>query len=156
MKKEKEEEIQYFILPSEVLPGEPVYLDEESGGRYIVSGGVKIMIRESRDAGTRRTNEQGGMKDDKYKAPMWLVPLECMEQAAIVMKHGADKYGRDNWKLVDAEDYYSAALRHMNAIQQGEELDKDSGLPHISHLLCNVVFLTFKYLHTKGDKTNGQ
>lgn len=60
----------------------------------------------------------------------------------LVFKHGGDKYGWDNWcQIEDAENrYWKAFLRHYKAHFTGEELDKESGLPHYHHALANLVF----------------
>jgi hypothetical protein len=53
------------------------------------------------------------------------------------------KYAPDGWRTVpDAKARYTAALgRHFNAWRSGEEIDPESGLPHLAHVLCNAVFL---------------
>ena len=37
--------------------------------------------------------------------------------------------------------------RHMAAIQAGELLDPESGLPHVGHLLCNALMLSHFMMH---------
>lgn len=63
-----------------------------------------------------------------------------------VLEFGIEKYGEPNsWKKVpNAQDEYSGALlRHLDAIV-AEGVDsraEDSGLYHIQHVLCNLMFL---------------
>ena len=80
---------------------------------------------------------------------MELLPLEALESVASVMTFGANKYADNGWKsLPDAESRYTGALlRHLTAIQAGEEVDPESGLPHISHVACNAIFLTHFEIH---------
>jgi deoxycytidylate deaminase len=60
-----------------------------------------------------------------------------------VLQYGAKKYKPNNWRNVDnINRYWDALMRHCIAIEQGEDLDSESGLPHRDHALCNIAFLT--------------
>ncbi|MCI4435395.1 MAG: hypothetical protein JHC33_01110 [Ignisphaera sp.] len=60
-----------------------------------------------------------------------------------VLQYGAKKYKPNNWRNVDnINRYWDALMRHCMAIEQGEDLDSESGLPHRDHALCNIAFLT--------------
>jgi hypothetical protein len=77
------------------------------------------------------------------KAPLEYLVWEVLEDDAWVHKHGADKYGIRNW-LVDhilASTYIGAMTRHLKAWAAGEDIDPDSGKPHLIHLraCCAVV-----------------
>lgn len=82
---------------------------------------------------------------------MELLPLVAIRSVADVMTFGANKYADNGWKsLPDAKRRYTGAmLRHLTAIEEGEEVDPESGLPHISHVTCNAVFLTYLHLQEK-------
>lgn len=87
-----------------------------------------------------------GRKDDADKPRYDLIPPEALDLIARVMTHGAQKYGVDNWQLVPdfRRRYFSAAMRHLWAYWNGEELDsgaEGSGLPHLAHAACCVMFL---------------
>lgn len=60
-----------------------------------------------------------------------------------VFSNGARKYGRFNWRqhTVSSSVYYDAAFRHLAAWFDGEDLDPDSGLPHLAHVMacCNIL-----------------
>jgi hypothetical protein len=90
-------------------------------------------------------SEPGSLKFDGDKPMMNLVPLSSVYAVAQVMTFGAKKYSPNGWKSVpDAVNRYTAAmLRHMTAIQEGEEVDEDSGLPHADHVACNALFLSW-------------
>jgi hypothetical protein len=91
--------------------------------------------------------EKGGTKFDGDKARMELLPLGSLQEVAKVMTFGANKYAENGWKsLPRAEDRYTGALlRHLTSIQSGEDVDPESGLPHIAHVACNALFLTYFY-----------
>ena len=99
---------------------------------------------------------KGATKFDNDKPMMHLVPLVAVEAVAQVMTFGAKKYAPNGWKSVpDAVNRYnSAMLRHMVAIQKGELVDPDSGLPHADHIACNALFLSYfnTLTNKKGDK----
>ena len=59
------------------------------------------------------------------------------------MLEGGRKYGRHNYRVVGvaASTYYDGALRHLTAWWEGEDIDPDSGLPHLSKLLSDIVVL---------------
>ena len=76
--------------------------------------------------------------------PMWdLLPMREVGQTVQILTYGANKYSRDGWKSVpDAKNrYFAALMRHLTAWKSGEILDPESGLPHIDHAACNILFL---------------
>ena len=84
-----------------------------------------------------------GMKFDTAKPDYTLVPWRSVEEIVKVLDFGAKKYARDNWKLVDngAQRYLAAAFRHLAAHNMGEVNDQESGLSHLAHAGCCVLFL---------------
>lgn len=82
-------------------------------------------------------------KADQGKEQIHLIDPSFILGVAKVLAHGAEKYGANNWrKCEDPTRYFDAAMRHLLAIAAGEELDSDSGLPHIHHVACNVMFMS--------------
>lgn len=62
-----------------------------------------------------------------------------------VMKHGADKYGLDNWKLCTPEGirrYRNAAMRHLLS-SFSNPIDLDSGCSHYAHVITNLLFIAY-------------
>jgi len=88
-----------------------------------------------------------GMKFDGGK-PRWSLLMEGMSKAlegvAKVLTFGANKYAAHSWRTVPEgkERYRDALYRHLAAIEQGEELDPESGLRHWDHVICNALFLS--------------
>ena len=71
-----------------------------------------------------------------------LISLKELEPMAKVLEFGAKKYDRDNWKKgLKFSEILDSMLRHIAAIQSGEEIDPESGLSHIGHIQCNALFL---------------
>lgn len=90
-----------------------------------------------------------GLKDDgingkgEVKLRWDLLPIECVEEVVKVLTFGAKKYAPNNWqKVPEAEErYYAACMRHLTAWRKGETVDEESGLSHLSHLMCDITFL---------------
>lgn len=81
-------------------------------------------------------------KRDAGKLRLSLVPTGIIEAVAKIRMYGVEKYGDpDNWRQVETERYQDALYRHIFAYAKGEELDAESGLPHLWHAACNIAFL---------------
>lgn len=84
----------------------------------------------------------GFVKHDAGKQRLDLLPFDALLDVGRVLTHGAAKYPADNWrKCSEPRRYLGAALRHLFAHATGERMDPDSGLPHLAHAACNVLFL---------------
>lgn len=90
------------------------------------------------------------MKLDHGKTRLDLLPTGPLRAIADVLAYGAIKYTEDGWKEVEPRRYYAAALRHLFAWRDGERCDPESGLPHLAHAGCCVLFMLWSDL--KGDK----
>jgi hypothetical protein len=83
-----------------------------------------------------------GIKDDIGKPRMDLLEPDFLRDIASVMGYGASKYDDHNWKGgMPFGRIYGALQRHLNAYWSGEELDSESGLPHLAHAGCCLQFL---------------
>ena len=83
-----------------------------------------------------------GIKYDSAKPKMNLLPPKAILEVAKVLTFGAEKYDAENWrKLDDLQNRYTAgALRHIFAHMDGEKLDPETGLSHMAHALCCLLF----------------
>lgn len=83
-----------------------------------------------------------GIKHDDGKLPLGLIPPEAQLAEAAILRHGAAKYGKHNWrKGLEYSRVIDAALRHIMAWIGGEDLDAESGLSHLAHARCCLGFL---------------
>jgi hypothetical protein len=82
-------------------------------------------------------------KHDQGKPRISLVPTQIIRDIAAVREYGTNKYGDpNNWKNVEEQRYIDALLRHTLAYMDDPHgVDAESGLPHLSHIACNVAFL---------------
>ena len=83
-----------------------------------------------------------GVKYDSEKPRMHLLPPKAITEVAKVLTFGAQKYDEDNWRKLDdlQNRYTSGALRHIFAHMDGEQLDPESGISHLAHALCCLLF----------------
>ena len=83
-----------------------------------------------------------GKKYDAGKPRMDLLDPYAIEQLAKVLTFGAKKYDPWNWsKGIVYSRLIGAALRHLFEFMRGVDIDPESGLPHLSHAFCNIMFL---------------
>lgn len=85
--------------------------------------------------------EDPGRKDDQDKVRFDLVPPRPFLELAKVITLGAKKYSEWNWRKIGQERYVAALYRHIIAWQMGEDRDPETGLEHLAHAMCNLVFL---------------
>jgi hypothetical protein len=55
-----------------------------------------------------------------------------------------NKYPKDNWKKgLKVSNCFDSTMRHLLALQRGELIDPEDGLPHVGGLLANAMFISF-------------
>jgi hypothetical protein len=97
-------------------------------------------LQEANDLANRGSSKAPASTNPKdmiglTKPPISLVPPAMLIHVSKVMQHGAQKYGRANWreKSVRYTVYMDAAFRHLIAAIDGEDSDPESGQPHEAH-----------------------
>jgi hypothetical protein len=80
------------------------------------------------------------------KTPMSVVPAVVIAEVGLAMLEGACKYGRHNFRAPDTEIrasvYYDALNRHRDAWwEEGQDIDPDSQLHHITKAISTLVVL---------------
>lgn len=95
-----------------------------------------------------------GTKHDQAKPRMDLLDAYAIEQLALVLDFGAKKYADDNWRSgIESRRLLAATLRHTLAYMDGQDLDSESGLSHLAHAMCNLMF-AINLAHTKPELSN--
>ena len=101
---------------------------------------------------TLSTEERGGTKHDTGKLRMDLIPVGPLTEIAAVLTDGAAKYAEWNWadgfkwsRLI------GALLRHVFAWVGGEDKDQETGLSHMAHAGCCILFLLAHEQHGLGE-----
>lgn len=104
---------------------------------------------------TGGTSDTVGLKFDQDKPRMELIDPYAMEQLAWVLTFGAKKYHAENWrKGISIKRLIGSSLRHLIEFAFGQEFDKETGLSHASHLMCNAMFIVWmmKYNRQWDDR----
>ena len=83
-----------------------------------------------------------GIKHDQGKLKWNLLPLHLLEGIVRVLMFGERKYAAHNWRAgMPHSQTYNALQRHLAAYARGEDIDPESGLPHLDHAGCCLLFL---------------
>lgn len=96
-------------------------------------------------------------KFDANKLDWSLIPLDSVEEILKVLEFGKNKYAAWNWASNGGFKYTrvtNAMRRHLYAFLRGEDTDPETGLSHIAHLGCNVLFLLYYLKHTDKFANN--
>ena len=77
------------------------------------------------------------------KVPFSVIPSQVMAEVGVAMLEGGFKYGVSNYRDagVRATVYYDATLRHLTSWLEGEDIDPDSGLSHITKAITSLIVL---------------
>lgn len=111
---------------------------------------VKMCAHESRGFQQRLYNEYAEMskKDTNpkdavgcKKPPLSVIPCPVLFEIGAAMLEGACKYRRHNYRVagVRLSVYYDAAMRHLMQWWEGEDIDPDSGVHHISKAIAGLI-----------------
>ncbi|EGL63604.1 hypothetical protein AGRO_3673 [Agrobacterium sp. ATCC 31749] len=91
---------------------------------------------------TKETNPKDGFGIRKWRQ-FATVPMTVMCEVGVAMLEGAAKYGRHNYRVtgVKASVYVDAAMGHIMQWWEGEDIDDDSKLSHITKAISSLVVL---------------
>lgn len=95
---------------------------------------------------------------DNKKPPISLIPRVAIEQEAQAFAFGAGKHGKFNFRQGnDYSLFIDAALRHLLAFSEGEDLDPETKLSHLAHGRANLAILMHMLESGAGndDRWNG-
>lgn len=91
------------------------------------------------------------VKFDGDKPQLELVPPSAMIAMGKVLGYGAAKYARYNYlKGMAWTRLMGANLRHCFSWLRGEDIDPESGLPHLYHALASIAMLIESIERSKG------
>lgn len=83
-----------------------------------------------------------GIKKDDGKPRLDLLSTIALTEIAKVMTFGAKKYDAHNWRGgFKYSRLIAAILRHVLAYNGGEKLDPETGISHLAHAGCGIMFL---------------
>lgn len=93
------------------------------------------------DNGRKDTNPKDGV--GSLKPSYSAVPVTVLYEMGAAFAEGARKYGGYNWRVagVRTSVYIDATRRHLDAFWEGENIDPDSGLSHITKAITSLTVL---------------
>jgi hypothetical protein len=89
-------------------------------------------------------NTKGG-KQSKSEYAFHLCDYGALLALAEVLKYGAERYERDNWRKIPAEEHFNHMLIHSIAYLQGDRQDD-----HLGHMFCRAMMF---YATAKAEET---
>lgn len=92
---------------------------------------------------------EGFKKFDSGKPAFELIPPKAIREVAQVLTYVAKKYEPYNWKECrDLDRLIGATLRHIfDWIEDPKSVDEESGIDHLAHAACDLLFLQeLKYI----------
>jgi len=99
-------------------------------------------------------DEVRGLRYNNDKLRYDLIPALANREYAKIWTQALGKYPEGNWeKGMPWTEVIASAMRHLEAIRLGEDIDLESGLLHAAHLQANAAMLT-EYYFTKQDFDN--
>ena len=100
------------------------------------------------------TSSKPGTSAKKYdagKTEYHHMPPQAFEMINEALTFGGRKYSAYNWRSGFAYTRcFNAGMRHFWAWCKGENLDPESGLPHLAHGICCFIFLLQFHIDGKG------
>lgn len=94
------------------------------------------------------------IRHNKNKPRMDLLSPISMFGISEVLTKGLIKYPESQWKLgMEWSEVIASLLRHTFKFMAGEDIDKESGLPHVDHIASNAMFLQ-EYFRTHKKLDN--
>lgn len=83
-----------------------------------------------------------GVKKDEGKPRMDLISSIAITELAKVLTFGCGKYSPNNWRLgISWGRVIGACLRHIFSWMKGDDKDPETGLSHLAHAFCCLMFL---------------
>jgi hypothetical protein len=83
-----------------------------------------------------------GLHLDEGKSQVDGIDPQFMLAVGEILEYGAKKYAKYNWtRGIHYTRIYGSLVRHMLRWYAGEDIDPESGKPHLWHAACNLMFL---------------
>jgi len=100
---------------------------------------------------TIEEKQELAIRHNQDKPQMDLLSPIAMFGTAQVLTKGLIKYPGSQWKKGMAwSKVIASLLRHTFKFMAGEDVDQESGLPHVDHMATNIMFLQEYYRRHKA------
>jgi len=77
------------------------------------------------------------------KTPFSTISMAVFAEVGVAMLEGALKYGRHNYRSIGVRTsvYVDATMRHVTAYWEGEDIDPDSKISHLTKAISSLMVL---------------
>lgn len=77
------------------------------------------------------------------KSPFTTMSMAVFAEVGVAMLEGSLKYGRHNYRSIGVRTsvYVDATMRHITSYWEGEDIDPDSKLPHLTKAISSLMVL---------------
>lgn len=77
------------------------------------------------------------------KVALHYLPLQVLMEVSLGLTEGGMKYGAHNYRAVGVRSsvYFDATMRHLFAWFEGQDIDADSGLSHVTKAISSLMVL---------------
>lgn len=91
---------------------------------------------------TKDTNPKSLVGTFKWRQ-FFTIPQRVLWEVGVAMLGGGMKYGRHNYRVtgVRASVYVDASMGHISQWVEGEDMDPESGLSHITMAITSLIVL---------------
>lgn len=81
------------------------------------------------------------------------IPRTVLAEVALALMEGARKYGRHNYRVtgIRASIYYDAVQRHLDAWWEGQDIDPDSGISHLSKAIAGLIIMRDAMINSEKE-----
>lgn len=129
-------------LTAEPIDSSVTWPSPERMAEFWRIGAGQTAETQSMPPGLEPPKDPTGVKFDDGKTRYDLLPAYPLEMLALIYTFGARKYEDNNWrKGLRWGRVFAAVMRHLWAFWQGEDLDPESGLPHLAHAAWGLFTL---------------
>lgn len=99
-------------------------------------------FHENKKRSTKDTNPKDAVGTKKWRQ-YTTVPATVLWELGVAMLEGARKYGRHNYRVagVRSSVYIDAAKGHIDQYWEGEDIDPESGIHHVTKAIASLVVL---------------
>lgn len=130
---------QYGIVIDAISLDKPctiIISNPESCGLYV---GFELQLDQH-----GRLSSDKALRYNEGKLRWSLVDWKSMEPMVHVLEFWASKYQEWNWKKpMDKKQILNSMMRHMVKLMDWEEIDSESWLGHIWHVMANALFYSY-------------
>jgi len=90
---------------------------------------------------TKKSNPKDMVGGNKFSFTR--LPMSVVAEVSLALHEGARKYGAHNWRVAGVQSgvYIDGCLRHLMLWQEGQDIDPDSGLNHVTKAIAGLMVL---------------